>query len=343
VLLSGGEDSRRLAITARHVGFPFTCVTQEAVGKDACDKDVLIAESVGRALGVPHIRVPRSSERDIYNDAIAEDYWLGYEAGQHEWILPLLRRLPERSLVYDGIVADVTVNGHFFRAYPQLVTRFDDLDYAAQLLCGARHSGIEPKLLSSPLFERVRAELARYPESPHRLTYYFLLNHTRRCIGSWFKLLNLFGHLPAPPYLFHPFLIHSLSIEPHHYLEGWLQSECMKKIDPITAAIPSTRNKVPSHFVIDLESEARLRSKFAARHLRIRRDAPQYLPGLARTRRTFEAISFLGLRNGAEKWSWAPRYLTRFSRYLDWLEDRQAPAFPVRSETTPFLARHVVK
>jgi hypothetical protein len=100
---------------------------------------------------------------------------------------------------------------------------------------------------------------------------------------------------------------------------------------------------VPSHFVIDLKSEARLLSKFAARHLRIRRDAPQYLPGLARTRRTFEAISFLGLRNGAEKWSWAPRYLTRFSLYLDWLEDRQAPTFPVRSETTPFLARHVVK
>jgi hypothetical protein len=342
VMLSGGEDSRRLAIAAHHVGLPVSCVTQEAIGKEACDKDVLVAGAVCQSLGVPHIRVPRQSHRGVLNDAVVEDYWLGYESGQHEWILPLMRHLPQRALVYDGIVADVTVNGHFFRNYPQLIERYADLDYAARLVCGARQSGIDPKFLSAPLFERVRAELARYPDSPHRLTYYFLLNHTRRCIGSWFALFYIFGHLPAPPYVYYPFFIQSLSLEPRHYLERWMQNECMKEMDPRVAAIPSTRNKVPANFVIDLKSEARLRSRFVARHLRIRRDAAGYLPGLARTRRTYEALSLLGLRDRADRWSWAPRYLARFSRFLDWIEDRQPPEFPVKRETTAFLQRHFV-
>jgi hypothetical protein len=342
VMLSGGEDSRRLAIAAHHVGLPFTCVTQNTIGKEASDKDVLVAEAVCQSLGVPHICVPQPSHRDILNDAITEDYWLGYEGGQHEWILPLMRRLPQDALVYDGIIADVTVNGHFFHTYPQLLTRFDDLDYAARLICGAIQSGIDPKQLSAPLFERVRAELARYPASPHRLTYYFLLNHTRRCIGSWFTLFYLLGHKPALPYIYYPFFVQSLSLDPRHYLEAWMQNECMKQMNAATAAIPSTRNKVPASLVIDLKSAARARARFTTRHLRIRRDAVRYLPGLARTRRTYKALSLLGLGDRAGKWSWAPRYLARFSRFLDWIEDRQGPDFPVKRATTALLQRHFV-
>jgi hypothetical protein len=251
-----------------------------------------------------------------------------------------MRCLPQGSLVYDGIIADVTVNGHFFHDYPQLV-HLSDLDYTARLVRGTRQSGIDPKLLSAPLFERVRAELARYPDSPHRLTYYFLLNHTRRSIGGWFALFYLFGHRPALPYIYYPFLIQSLSLEPRHYLDGWMQNECMKEMDPRTAAIPSTRSNVPANFVIDLKSKQSSCSQFAARH-RIRPDATRYLPGLARTRRTFEAMSMLGLQDCATRWSWAPRCLMRFSRFLDWIEDRQVPDFPVKRETTKFLEGYFV-
>lgn len=343
VTLSGGEDSRRLAIAAHYIGMPITCITQKVIGKEHSDKDSLIAEAVCRSLNVPHIPVPGPSHRDVLNDAMTEDYWLGYEGGQHEWILPMMRHLPRGALVYDGIVADVTVNGHFFHTYPQLLTRFGDLDYAARLLCGTRQSGIDAKLLSSPLFERVRAELARYPDSPHRLTYYFLLNHTRRCIGGWFALFYLFGHLPALPYIYYPFFVQSLSLEPRHYLDGWMQRECMKAMNPQAAAIPSTRSKVPAPFVIDLKSEARERAGFAGRHLRIRRDAARYLPGLTGIRRRYEAMSMLGFQDSAERWSWAPRYLARFSRFLDWIEDRQGPGFPVKGEATPFSRRHFIE
>ena len=103
------------------------------------------------------------------------------------------------------------------------------------------------------------------------------------------------------------------------------------------AAIPSTRNKVPPHLVIDRKPEARARARFAARHLRIRRDATRYLPGLAHPRSTYELMSLLGLRDHADRWSWAPNYLSRFSRFLDSIEDRQAPQFPITNGAAPFL------
>jgi hypothetical protein len=344
VMLSGGDDSRRLAVAAHHVALPITCVTQEVVGKGGSDKDVLLAEAVCRSLGVPHIRVPRPSHRDLHNDTIVQNYWVAHEAGHHGWVLPLLRCVPKGALVYDGIVADVTVNGHYFRAYPQLVTRFDDLDYATRLLCGPKPSGIDPKLISAPLFERVRAELARYPASPHRLTYYFLLNHTRRCIGSsWFTLFYLFGHVPCPPYLYYPFLIQSLSLEPNHYLDAWMQNECLKEINPATAATPSTRNEVPADYVIDLKSEARSWSRFEASHFRMRRDTTRYFPGLKRSQRIFEAMSLVGLAGRTNRWSWAPKTLAWFSEFLDWIDDRTVPEFPVQRETNEFLDRHFIK
>lgn len=343
VTLSGGDDSRRLAVAAHRVGLPITCITQELVGKNTSDRDLRIAEAVCETLRVPHVCVPLQNPRDALNDAITEDYWLGYEGGQHEWMVQLMRHLPPEALVYDGIIADVTVNGHFFHTHPQLLTRFGDLDCAASLVCGTRRSGIDPRLLSAPLFERVRAELARFPDSPHRLTYYYLLNHTRRCIGGWFALFHLFGHMPALPYIYYPFFLQSLSLEPSVYLEGWMQNECMKEMNPRAAEIPSTRNKVPPHLVIDRRPEARARARFAAHHSRIRRDAARYLPGLTRIRSTYELISLLGLRDRADRWSWAPNYLSRFSRFLDWIEDRQAPPFPVKSEAAPFVRRQHVQ
>jgi hypothetical protein len=178
ILLSGGQDSRRLAITARYAGLEFACAIQESISKGNSDQDARIAEVVSRSLGIPSFRFPVSSAREIFNDSMIEDYWLGYEAGQHAWVFPLMRGLPQHGLVYDGIVADVTVNGHYFRAHPQLVTCYRDLDQAAQLIAGPPRGWIEPDRLSAPLFERVRTELARYPDSPHRITYYFLLKQT---------------------------------------------------------------------------------------------------------------------------------------------------------------------
>ena len=343
VMLSGGQDSRRLAVAAHRLDIPITCVTQEACGKDDTDKDVLLAKAVCELLGVPLLRVPLASNQEAYNDSILKNYWLGHETAEHDWVLPMLRRVPKGALMYDGIVADVTVNGHYFRMYPELVQRFGDIDYAARLLCGNRRSPIAPRLVSAPLFERVREELARYPNSPHRLTYYFLLNHTRRSIGSWFALFYVFGHTPCLPYIYYPFFIQSLSLEPKHYFDAWMQNECLKAMNPEAAALPSTRTKVPADYVIDLTSEVRARSQFEARHLWMRRDAGAYLPGFNRSLNIFKAMSALGLRELANRWSWAPQTLMRFSEFLDWIEDHTIPEFPVQRETNEFLDRHFIK
>ena len=325
VMLSGGEDSRRLAITARHLGMPITCITQQVIGKEASDKDALVAEAVCRSLGVPHIRVPLPSHRDVLNDAMAEDYWLGYEGGQHEWMLPLLRQVPPNALVYDGIIADVTVNGHFFHTYPQLITRFGDLDYAARLVCGTRQSGIEAKLLSSPLFERVRAELARVPGFPAPADLLFSSQpyptvHRRLVCAV----------LPVRAYA--RAAIHLLSV---------LRSIALPRASPLPRGVDAKRMHEGDEPAgrgdpVDAQQSAGAschRPKAGGAGQGTVRgasfadppEATRYLPGLARIRRAYEAMSLLGLQDRADRWSWAPNYLTRFSRFLDWIEDRQAP------------------
>jgi hypothetical protein len=114
-------------------------------------------------------------------------------------------------------------------------------------------------------------------------------------------------------------------------------------MNPEAAAIPSTRTKVPPDYVIDLASEVGPSSQFEARHLWMRRDAGAYFPELKRSSNIFRAMSFLGLRKRAALWSWAPKTLMRFSEFLDWIEDRRTPEFPVRPETNAFLDRHFVK
>jgi hypothetical protein len=342
VMLSGGQDSRRLAVAAHHAGLPATCITQESVGKRGFDENMRLAAAVCELLGLPHIRVPRSGPREHYNDTIMMNYWLSYETPQHDWVVPLFRCLPKGALVYDGIVADVTVNGHYFRAYPEIASKYDDLDFTARLICGTGGSGVDPRLVSAPLFERVRAELALYPQSPHRLTFYFLFNHTRRSIGSWYNLLQAYGHTPCLPYLYYPFLVQSLSLEPKHYFSAWMQSECMAEMNSRAAAIPSTRDKVPAEYLLDLTGDARSRRRFDAAHLRSRPDAVRLFPGLKRSLSIFKVMSRLGLSRFAGAWSWAPTTLARFSEFQDWIEDRAPPAFPVATERSAFLERHFV-
>src|SRR5690606_29008766 len=136
------------------------CATQEVFGNDNQDKDVLIAQEVARALGVRHMRVGAPASNVVQADRRLKDFWCGYESDYHAWAVNFVRGLPQGSLVYDGIVGDVTVNGHFFRAHAQAITRYDDLDYLAQRICGNAKSRINQSLLTAPVFERVRAELA---------------------------------------------------------------------------------------------------------------------------------------------------------------------------------------
>jgi hypothetical protein len=194
ILLSGGEDSRRIAVTASTIGLPITFATQEGIHIGDVDQDVIIAQEVAEYLKVPINRYRLSPKKTSYNDALYRDYWLGFETWQHEWILPLIRDLSETTLTYDGIAGDVTINGHFFRVFPVNEVDFNDIDGIAKTICGTSMFQFRTKKLGSSLYERVRDQLQKLPSCPARLSYYYLFNHVRRNGALNGQLFNLMGH-----------------------------------------------------------------------------------------------------------------------------------------------------
>jgi hypothetical protein len=330
VALTGGQDSRRIAVAMRSAGVEMTCVTQRVIGNSNKDKDTLIAQDVASALGVRHLRLEAPSEDALRLDRSLKDYWSGYESNYHEWAVNLMRHLPRGSLIYDGIVGDVTVNGHFFRAHPAAIAQYNDVDFLSRMLCGQVSSNIDQRLVSVPVFERVRADLARYPDSAHRLTFFFVLNHTRRNIGSWLRLYSLFGHQPCMPYLHYPLFLQSLSLDPNLYLDRWMQKECTQLMNPQVAAIPSTRDPIPQKYLSGVFAPAALETAGVRPRRALRSDVKHYLPGLPVRRYAHDVASRLPFESLKERWGWASDLGERFSEFLDWIENKDVPAFPSR-------------
>jgi hypothetical protein len=201
----------------------------------------------------------------------------------------------------------------------------------SQMICGDAQSGIDQRLVKVPLVERVRADLAQYPDSPHRLTLYFVLNHTRRNIGSWLRLYSLFDHVPCMPYLHSPLFVQSLSLDPTIYLGRWMQSECTQAMNPHVAAIPSTRDPVPSKYLaaVPVQEPTGRRPRQA-----LRSDLKSYLPGLPVRHYAHDVASRLPFGGLKERWGWASDLAERFSEFLDWLDSKDTPTLPSREAVT---------
>ncbi|MEX2617123.1 MAG: hypothetical protein WD767_13585 [Alphaproteobacteria bacterium] len=320
IFLSGGHDSRRIAVAANSIDMSVTYATQVALNNSGMDEDTLIAEEVAHRLGQEIFTNPLPNSERILKDTELKDDLISYESQYHGWVMHLLRNIPEGAMIYDGIVGDVTINGHFFVHNPSAISNYSNTDFLAQLICGGKKSFLDSRLVTSPLFERVRAELALYPNSPHRMTYFFLFNHTRRNIGSWFLLFKKFGHVPCMPYIYYPLLIQSLSLDPKYYLENWMQMECLKHMNSEVAAIPSTRGIVPDGYVRDFRSKKRADMELMIKNIRMRKDAKEVFVTLKRQIMFYDFFTKLGVRKHTHSSIWAPFLVSRFSKYLDWMD-----------------------
>lgn len=328
VALTGGQDSRRIAVAMQVAGLEAMGATQEVIGNQDKDEDTLIAQDVARALGFRHLRLDAPEPEAMREDSRTKDYWGGYESSYHAWAVNLMRGLPAGSLIFDGIAGDVTVNGHFFRAHPEAIGRFDDVDYLAKLVCGEAKSRVDQRLVSAPVFERVRAELSRLPASDHRLTYYYILNHTRRNIGTWIRLFSLNGHVPCTPYLYYPFFLQSLSLSSSHHLDAWMQNECIRALRPHVASIPSTRDPVPSAYLLDKSALARKYLAPRTPRVALHGDLGHYLPGMAVRQYAHEVSSYLPFASLKSRWGWASDIAERFSGFLHWVQEKESPPYP---------------
>lgn len=338
VLLSGGDDSRRLAAAASAESLSFSCATQSAIHSGGVDSDVVIAQQVAKLLEVPHITTELPTTARALKDAVLREYWMGFETRLHDWVFPLVRKLPPGSLVYDGIVGDVTVNAHYFRKFEKSRQWFDDADRMSDILCRGAAIQLRSDLVTSTLQERIRTALAAMPKSPHRLTLFFLLNHTRRTIATWMELFRLHGHQVCAPYAYPAFFEQSLAMEVQDYLGCFYQRVCTERLDPRMAAIPSTREARSKVLAVDLAGAKRDRLQMIARRAPIRTEVADLFPQL-RSRLRFRNLlggkTLLSLIPNTGLWWLGPAI--RFSRFLDWLDDRSPPSPELAPEEPAFV------
>jgi len=342
ILLSGGEDSRRIAVSAHAIGLPSTFATQESGLGAGKDTDTLIAEAVSNYLQSQLIRVKHPTSEGILDDTSIRDYWLGYETFLHEWILPLLRKIPQNSLIYDGLAGDVTINAGIFRPFylPGLLGLYKDkdIDKIAKTFCKMNnHFPFKKPKLESSSFDRIREQLHKYPESPHRVNYFYLMNHSRRNIVLMDQLISLMGHKICCPFLYYPLFMQSLSLDPKTQLKVLYHRECMRALNPEVVDIPSTKGEVGIEYTIDRAKEANMRMLLFSKNIKLRQDVKDIFPGLRSRIAAFKLASFFGISRITSRMTWRMRPLHRMSSFFDWLEDSEQPGFPIRAEEPQFL------
>lgn len=324
VLLSGGEDSRRIALAAKRIGLDVSFRTQQASHQGGNDIDTAIAREVGEALGQDVSVESLPSCKQYVADWQTRDSLLGFECTAHEWLLPMVRSISPKSIIYDGIVGGVSINGHFLKAYPQSLEGYKDPGFLARLICGEPpHPWLNElhSRTSGSLFERVESMLSGYPASPHRLNWFYILNHTRRKIALASQLFAQRGHWTCYPYMYYPLLLQSMSADPRQQRDRFFQRECMVAISPEIAAIPTTRGEVPQKYLISMKSEDRTRQRELRQRLVISDEALDVFPTLRIRYRVLNRMRFPVGLTLLDRFGWFFEPVSRFSAFLEWLND----------------------
>ncbi len=321
--LSGGEDSRRIAIAAAQLGIPVEFWTQKGIHRGDVDNDTLVATEVAQTLGHKNRVVELPSWQQYLEDCRTRDVLLGFECIAHEWLLPMVRAVPAGATVYDGIIGDVSINGHYFKAYPEFTDSYHDTARWAGMLCG---TAARPWLrtisgsVRTPLVERVKQALDSYPSHPHRLTYYFLLNHTRRKISLLSQFYSAKGVAICYPYSYYPLLRQSLSADPRVQQQRFLHRDCMRASGSKAAEIPSTRERVPETYCVDMSQEAKEFARKRMSEVVVSEEALSYFPTLRKRYRFDRAIRCApGMAPLANRLGWYLHPVSRFAAFLEWL------------------------
>jgi len=351
VLLSGGEDSRRIGVSAHAIKFPITFATQEGIHFGNFDEELIIAKMVSERLKIHLIKGSLPSSKYSYNNMLVRDYWLGFETIQHEWIIPLIKNLPKDSLIYDGIAGDVTINAGCLRLYSSWMDwyRDKDIDRIVEALCAGKNKfqdnmfQIDRTKLNSSLYDRVREELLSFPDCPQRLNYFVLMNHTRRNTALQAQIYNFQGYKTCCPFLYYPLFIQSLSIDPKYQLDMMGHQACMKILNPEIAKIPSTtRGNLNKKYHIDRSKEGKERELLLAKKVALRPEVKKIFPHLRTHFLAYDLASLFRITKITSRMNWRTIPLSRMSMFFDWLEDSNQPGFPVSAEEPSFLKERFI-
>lgn len=260
VFLSGGIDSRRIAAEMKYQGSEYSTYTTRGFSNFPGNRS--LAAEVAETLKVPNtfINLPKNN--------FLSEYWprcnslLDYESNLHQWMLPLVDSFSGFAGVnYDGLGGDVLVNGVLRTSEFNNPDGSDKLknitseSLAKRLVdnsfdCSFLAKNIRQELSYDSVVSAVTSELKRYEHMDNQLTYFYLLNRTRRSIAlSPMRLISRKLECLLP-YLDNDFVEFSLGIPLRIRLAHPLRRESLDSAYPYLKQVGNTDYK-PRHGRVD--------------------------------------------------------------------------------------------
>ena len=246
-LLSGGWDSRILALYAQHV-------TEQPVRAFTTSSDTghvleeLVAAQVAHELGAEHtIVTPRvdSFAKDFRSFAHAVDYQTSF----HTWLVPILNHFSTHhvdGVVLDGLGGGLMVGGDFTAGR----TREDRVSGLLKYLDGAE-AVLRPEVARN-IAERTRASFEQFDRDwpdvsghPFEATFTAYLNRTITGIGLSPYGLVANSHPAATPFLDDRVVHAALRIPADQHSGGQLYPQLTEILSPTLAALRTAQPLAP--------------------------------------------------------------------------------------------------
>ena len=195
VPLSGGRDSRHIALELCAVGCPPKAALTFRHLRPSRDEDALVAAQLCGTLGIPHILLDQPPSR--LQAELRNNIKTNFCADEHAQYLALADYVAGRyDCLYDGIGGDVLSNGLFSNATRLALFadgRFkdlaEDLFQAFPIAGGFSHETLLRELLPPHQYRRfnresaiasLSEELSRHAHAPNPVASFFFRNRTRR-------------------------------------------------------------------------------------------------------------------------------------------------------------------
>lgn len=244
-LLSGGWDSRILALYARHTAqeAPTAYTTSSDTG---IVLEELIAAQVADRLELDHeIVVPRvdrfASDIRAFVDAV------DHQTSYHVWLVPLLERIAGADgLVLDGLGGGLMLGGDFTAGEDRasrIAGLMKYLDGADQVLRPEAVRGIEERTRGA--FDEFDEAWPEVADHPFEATFTAYLNRTLPGISQSPYGLVAKDHPVATPFLADEVARAALRIPAAAHADGALYPQLTALLDPQLATMPTAQSMVP--------------------------------------------------------------------------------------------------
>lgn len=241
VLLSGGFDSRFICSSLK----VYTKVEVEAFTAFSTYLDRKLANRIARRLGIGNVSTPPLAATLWEKYYTKNSCVLDGMVSMHLWIWPLLEKLDERRVCFDGIAGDILLDG-FSLTRDNIKNSLDDSKLALALYNQIRLNPLyevfsdEVRKKIECGLDSIRKEIEGIAKNENRATIFFILNRTKNAISLCPNNLILRRTHCYFPFLDNEFVEFCLSVPPKMKLGKKIYYRILKSAFPEIMKIPST-------------------------------------------------------------------------------------------------------